>query len=81
MPTAMRSGPYRLYFYSHDLSEPPHIHVDRDEQSAKFWLSPVSLARNLGFGPRELRVIERIVLEHEQQLLEVWYEHFQRQSR
>jgi uncharacterized protein DUF4160 len=81
MPTAMRSGPYRLYFYSHDLSEPPHIHVDRDEQSAKFWLSPVSLARNLGFSPRELRTIERIILEHEQQLLEVWYEHFQRQSR
>lgn len=81
MPTAMRSGPYRLYFYSHDLSEPPHIHVDRDEQSAKFWLSPVSLARNLGFSPRELRAIERIILEHEQQLLEVWYEHFQRQSR
>lgn len=81
MPTAMRSGPYRLYFYSHDLSEPPHVHVDRDEQSAKFWLSPVSLSRNLGFSPRELRAIERIILEHEQQLLEVWYEHFQRQSR
>jgi hypothetical protein len=81
MPTAMRSGPYRLYFYSHDLSEPPHIHVDRDEQSAKFWLSPVLLSRNLGFSPRELRAIERIILEHEQQLLEVWNEHFQRQSR
>jgi hypothetical protein len=81
MPTAMRSGPYRLYFYSHDLSEPPHIHVDRDEQSPKFWLSPVSLARNLGFSPRELRAVERIILEHEQHLLEVWHEHFQRQSR
>ena len=81
MPTAMRTGPYRLYFYSHDLSEPPHIHVDRDEQSAKFWLSPVALARNLGFSARELRAIERIVIEHEQSLLEVWYEHFRRQAR
>ena len=81
MPTAMRTGPYRLYFYSHDLSEPPHIHVDRDEQSAKFWLSPVALARNLGFSARELRTIERIVIEHEQSLLEVWYEHFRRQAR
>ena len=81
MPTAMRTGPYRLYFYSHDLSEPPHIHVDRDEQSAKFWLSPVALARNLGFSARELRDIERIIIENDQSLLEVWYEHFRRQAR
>ena len=46
--------PYRLYFYSHEPNEPPHVHVDRDDQSAKFWLDPVALARNLGFGPVEL---------------------------
>jgi hypothetical protein len=45
----MRSGPYRFYFWSHELNEPPHIHVDREKFSAKFWLQPVSLARNLGF--------------------------------
>jgi hypothetical protein len=62
MPAVMRVGPYRFYFYSHDLlHERPHVHVDRDEQSAKFWLSPVALARNLGFGASELRRIERLV--------------------
>jgi hypothetical protein len=30
-------GPYRLYFHSHEPNEPPHVHVDRDDQSAKFW--------------------------------------------
>jgi hypothetical protein len=45
----MNSGPYRLYFYSHEGNEPPHIHVDRDDWSAKFWLEPVALAVNLGF--------------------------------
>ena len=54
MPTVLRSGPYRVYLYSHDLREPPHVHVDRDDQSAKFWLKPVRLARNLGFSPHEL---------------------------
>jgi hypothetical protein len=44
-------GPYRIYFYSHEPDEPPHVHVDSDDQSAKFWLDPVALARNLGFGP------------------------------
>ncbi|MGH9204606.1 MAG: DUF4160 domain-containing protein [Vicinamibacterales bacterium] len=81
MPTALRSGPYRMYFVSHDLNEPPHIHVDRDDQSAKFWLAPVALARNLGFNAVELRRIERLIAENEPQLLEAWNEHFRRQAR
>lgn len=44
--------------------------------SAKFWLNPVSLARNHGFSARELRQIERIVQENRQQLLEGWNEYF-----
>lgn len=76
MPTVLKVGPYRLYFYSHDLSEPPHVHVDRDDQSAKFWLAPVSLARNLGFSPKELRTVERILIERERDLLDAWNQHF-----
>jgi hypothetical protein len=49
MPTIFRTGPYRFYFYSHETTEPPHIHVDRDALSAKFWLEEPALARNLGF--------------------------------
>ena len=69
-------GPYRMYFYSHEPNEAPHIHVDRDDQSAKFWLDSVALARNLGFGPTELRRIHRLVVENRNFLLEIWYEHF-----
>jgi len=74
----LRSGPHRVYFYGHDLSEPPHIHVDRDDVSAKFWLDPVSLARNLGFKPKELRAIERLLVENEAALLTAWKEHLGR---
>jgi hypothetical protein len=49
MPTALRVGPYSFYFFSHEPDEPPHVHVDRDDQSAKFWLDPVALTRNFGF--------------------------------
>ena len=76
MPTLLRSGPYRIYFYSHDGSEPAHVHIDRERLSAKFWLAPVSLARNLGFKPIELSRIEHLVSEHESQLLEAWNGHF-----
>ena len=64
MPTILRSGPYRVYFYSHEPNEPPHVHVDRDDASAKFWLGPVALARNFGFSAAELRTIERLVADH-----------------
>ena len=70
------AGPYRIYFYSHEPNEPPHVHVDRDDQSAKFWLDPVALPRNLGFSPAELRRIHHVVLENCSVLLEKWYERF-----
>ena len=28
---------------SHDLNEPPRVHIDSDDRSAKLWLNPVSL--------------------------------------
>jgi len=76
MPTVLRSGPYRLYFYSHEPNEPPHVHVDRDDLSAKFWLDPVALARNFGFSARELNAIESLVRTNQEQLLEAWHGYF-----
>ena len=76
MPTILRKGPYRVYFYSHEPNEPPHVHVDRDERSAKLWLQPVGLSRNLGFGASELRVIEQLVADNVKAFLEAWNGHF-----
>lgn len=75
MPTVLREGPYRVYFHSHEPNEPPHVHVDRDDQSAKFWIDPVGLARNLGFASHELRRVARLVHSHQHQLLEAWNEY------
>ena len=54
MPTILMVGPYRIYLLSHEPNESPHVHVDRDDQSVKFWLDSVALARNRGFGLMEL---------------------------
>ena len=75
MPTVLRSGPYRFYFHSHEPNEPSHVHVDRDVLSAKFWLQPVSLARNIRFPAKELRRIQKLVIEHRADLSEAWHEH------
>ncbi|MFM2312900.1 MAG: hypothetical protein RLZZ04_2176 [Cyanobacteriota bacterium] len=53
MPTILRIGAYRFYFYSHEPNEPPHVHIDRDNLSAKFWLESVALAKNIGFRGME----------------------------
>ncbi|MEK6373163.1 MAG: DUF4160 domain-containing protein [Acidobacteriota bacterium] len=76
MPTVLRNGPYRVYFYSHEPGEPPHVHVDRDESSAKFWLQPVALVVNFGFPARELRTIETMISENQLKLMQAWNEYF-----
>ncbi len=76
MPTVLRFEAYRFYFYSHEPNEPPHIHIDRDNLSAKFWLSPISLAKNIGFNAKELRKIESLVEANQQKFLEAWYDYF-----
>ena len=76
MPTVFRDGPYRIYFWSHELNEPPHVHVDREKFSAKFWLQPISLARNIGFRAHELRRIQALLVNHQAELLEAWDGHF-----
>jgi hypothetical protein len=81
MPVILRAGPYRVYFYSHEPNEPPHVHVDRDDLSAKFWLQPVSLARNLGFSAVEIRRVQKILIDHERALLAAWHRHLTPRSR
>ena len=76
MPTVLRSGPYRFFFYSGDRDEPPHIHVERDNCEAKFWLGPVRLARSHGFAASEINRIERLVVENETVFLESWHGFF-----
>ena len=76
MPTVLRIGPYRFYFWSHELNEPPHVHVDRERFSAKFWLEPIALARSIGFKAHELRTIQALIETNRPRLMEAWHGHF-----
>ena len=76
MPTVLRSGPYRLFFYAGDRDEPPHVHVERDDRFAKFWLDPIRLQRSGGFPRVELAQIENLVSDHRVELMEAWNEYF-----
>lgn len=72
----MRVGPYRLFFFSNEGREPPHIHVKAGSAEAKVWLNSLEIAANYGFNSRQLNNIHAIVEENRDDLLEAWNEHF-----
>lgn len=76
MPTILRIGPFRFYFFSNEGNEPPHVHIDRGAATAKVWLSSLELARSRGFRPPDINAILRIVTEQRTTLLEAWHDHF-----
>ena len=76
MPTVLREGPYRFFFYAGDGDEPPHVHVERDDRVAKFWLDPVRLESSGGFKRSDLADIHSTVTANRDALLEAWDEYF-----
>jgi len=76
MPTVLRVGPYRFFFYAGDRDEPKHIHIEREDKIAKFWLDPVRLQSSGGFSRLEISKIHKIIIENHSKLLEAWDEYF-----
>lgn len=76
MPTVLRVGPFRFFFYAGDGGEPPHVHVEHDDSEAEFWLDPVRLERSRGFRRKEVNQIREPGEEHREQLPEGWNEFF-----
>jgi hypothetical protein len=76
MPTVLRSGPYRYFFYASNGVEPPHVHIERESNRAKFWLKPVRLQESGGFSRAELNRLSILVEQNRNHLLEAWDEFF-----
>lgn len=76
MPTLFRADGYRVYFYSHEPNEPPHVHVDKAGATCKIWLEPIALAKTIGFAARDLAPILDMVRAHQSEFLEAWYGYF-----
>jgi hypothetical protein len=76
MPTVLRIGSYRFFFFAGDRNEPRHVHVERENSNAKFWLDPVRLARSGGFRGNELTRLHQMVQRNQKELLKAWNEYF-----
>lgn len=76
MPTVLRSGPYRFFFFAGDRGEPRHVHIEREDKVAKFWLEPVRLHASGGFSRSEIIRLSDLVRVHSAALIEAWDAYF-----
>ena len=77
MPTVFYFKGYRFYFFSKENDEPVHIHVEKAEASAKFWLAPnVKEEYSYGFSGKQRSEIKQIIIDNLNTLKKAWYEYF-----
>ena len=76
MPTVLLAEGFRFFFFSNEGTEPPHIHVERSDGYAKFWLEPVELADAVGVKTPELSRARLLVIQHRIDFREKWREYF-----
>ncbi|MDA0735061.1 MAG: DUF4160 domain-containing protein [Chloroflexi bacterium] len=69
-------GPFRFFFYAGDRDEPQHVHVERDERIAKFWLDTVRLQSSGGFSRTDLGRVQRLITQNQSLLMEAWDVYF-----
>ena len=76
MPTIFTVNGYRFFFFSNEGAEPIHVHVEKAERYAKFWLHPVSVAYNYKFNAAEINHIIKIIEKRKDEIEEKWNEYF-----
>jgi hypothetical protein len=76
VPTVLRWGPYRAFFYSNEGVEPAHVHVRGGDREAKFWLHDLAVAVNAGFPAHEIGDIIQYLRENRSLLLNAWNDYF-----
>ena len=79
MPVIFRYKGFRFFFYSNEGSprEPAHVHVEKGDVEAKFWLRPnVRIAYNDGFNAKTLNDLLSIVEQRRDRIERAWNEFF-----
>ena len=76
MPTVFYFNGYRFFFFSNENDEPVHIHIEKAEASAKYWLEPIDEVYSYGFTSRQRKEIQSIIELRINELKKAWHEHF-----
>lgn len=54
MPTILKHSGYRFFFYVNDHL-PKHIHIEKDNKTAKFNFEPLQLVKSRKFNASEIK--------------------------
>jgi len=76
MPTVLRIGGYRFFFYAGDRHEPPHTHVEHDDNTAKFWLIQLCFTTVVVSIEKKSAKLLNSLRKNREQLLRKWDEYF-----
>ncbi len=76
MPTLLKKDGFRFFFFSRE-EERMHVHIHSQNGEAKFWLEPeIELAKNYNLSRQELKQIEKIIEENENDFKSAWSRYF-----
>lgn len=68
MPTILLVAGWRFFFYSNEGNEPIHIHCQKGDAEAKFWLDLDAFeaieAHSYNMSPADKRTVRQIIFEH-----------------
>jgi hypothetical protein len=76
MPRILYEQGFNFSFYASDGQEPPHVHVFKGGQTAKWWLDPVAEQYSHGFTFKERAAIRRLVLANRLAFVQRWHAFF-----
>lgn len=76
MPTLLIWRGYKFRFYSSDMPEPPHVHIMKDEKSAKVWLQNLDVEYRHGYNEREMKELLSVVAENKEAWIGAWNDFF-----
>ena len=84
MPTILIVLGWRFFFYANEGNEPVHVHCQKGNAEAKYWLDidryDISEAHGYNMSPADRRTVRRIIFNHFDYLIEQWNE-FQERNR
>jgi len=76
MPTVLMLLGWRFFFYSNEGNEPIHIHCQKGDAEAKYWLDAqafeISETYAYGMSPGDRRTVRSIIFQHFDYIVSEW---------
>jgi hypothetical protein len=79
MPSIMRTGKYRVFFFSQEGPR-KHVHVETSDGIVKIWLDDLSVKDVENLSAKQVRDIVKFVRPHREEFERRWNAHFNVQN-